>query len=92
MEKVTLAQLRARLRQLKDDEGLAVWLCPSKCYPNIGHPFNMAIRVMFNNEGFRINSPDAAINDITLQQTVDAFHYYNCNSETGNYVHYYIEA
>ena len=65
-------------------KGEAVTLCPSKCYPNTGHPFNCAIeiqqeKVIFNRE--------AGIKE--WKRIGNEFNYYNCDEERGEKTHYY---
>lgn len=85
MKKLTLAQVKAKIKKEGDWKG---WLCPSKCYPNPGHPFNLAIK--FDTKEF------IALRGIQdkltkLDKTVNEFSYYNCNKEVGTTVHYYEE-
>lgn len=102
LTKVTLTQLRARLRKLpKFIEGgsqvestLAVWVCPCKMRPMPNHPFNMAARIELNTLGYQPRKQGKNVvyrMEDSLQHFVDHFTVYNCTAETGKYVHYYIE-
>lgn len=59
------------------ERGESVTLCPSKCYPHTG-PFSCAIEVSKTDR------------DREFSRLVNEFSYYNCNSETGNGVHFYV--
>lgn len=81
LEKITKTQVKSIAKKKGD---IKVWLCPSKCYPNPSNPFNIAIEKVF--------SKDDILSD-KFESFLNSFRYYNCNSETGNTVHYYkIEA
>lgn len=79
LKKVTKSQVEAKLRK---GEAVTVWLCPSKAYPNIGHPFNCAIRFIWTPIDFL---------GLEVQRNINSFAYYNCNAELGKTVHYYLE-
>jgi hypothetical protein len=73
MKKITKTQLKSMLKKGETK----VWLCPSKCYPNAGHPFNCAIQILLTN-------------DSELDSIINNFSYYNCDAERGMSVHYYV--
>jgi hypothetical protein len=63
--------------------GFPVWFCPSKCYSNIGHPFNCAYLLQCpNDEEDRMGC---------FARSYNSFRYYNCNKETGSGVAFYID-
>lgn len=75
LKKVTKATIKALIKK----EGKANFIiCPSKCFPNFGHPFNMACEV-------------TACSVEELEKKINSFVYYNCNNELGNRVHFYIK-
>jgi hypothetical protein len=83
LTKQTKTQVLSILRKTGEWQG---FLCPSRCFPNIGHPFNMAMACEFDQQSLVIED----VNGITeFSRTVDSFHYYNCTNETGLRVHYY---
>lgn len=88
MEKITKSQVKARMKKLEAGEKLSLWLCPSNCYPNIGHPFNCAINVELEKDGEWLQDTEE---HRSLDSLINSFSYYNCNAELGNRVHYYID-
>lgn len=85
--KLTKPQVLKKMRELKDGGTFSLFLCPSKCYPSPGHPFNMAIEVEASakgvyRDGYGWTSLDVVVND---------FAYYNCTHETGIRTHFYLE-
>jgi hypothetical protein len=66
------------------NEGKTLYFVPCKVYPNYNNPWvrpydinleRIKDEVVFNN----------------FDSIVNNFEYYNCNSELGNYTHFYIE-
>jgi hypothetical protein len=90
MIKLTKTQVIARI---KKEGNVKVWLCPSKMYPHPNHPFNMAAECSFTKEDLLPKYPESKeIPDLTnFESVINSFSYYNCDSETGNRVHFYIE-
>ncbi len=58
------------------NKGTPVYLCPSKAKPHDG-VFSLAVKI----------EPE---NGSDFEKLVNAFRYYNCNSETGKNVSFYI--
>lgn len=82
--KKTKNQVRAALRKN------GVWrgfLCPSNCYPNPGHPFNLGLEVHLTKDMLEYGDTDEVVT--RLDKVLNAFQYYNCTAETGNKIHYY---
>jgi hypothetical protein len=82
-KKATKSQIVALANRLGDGEKLTVGICPSN------------IR-MFNSWGmytyFKLDNTLKTIHpnhESTLDVFVNTFKYYNCNDETGKYVHFY---
>jgi hypothetical protein len=78
MKKITKSQVKAKLKKLTDQEILTVNFLPSKT----------------SYSGFKCWVQPMEIeltNDLDeFEKTINEFMYYNCNNETGNGVHYYI--
>jgi hypothetical protein len=87
MKKLTKTQVKALI---KKEKAVKVILCPSKMYPTPGHPFNMGIETEFyldrDNNIVRANDWES----IDFENYLNSFSYYNCTSETGNGIHFYI--
>jgi hypothetical protein len=67
------------------NEGITIYIVPCKVFPDFNNnwikPFDLNIKE-FLKENEKYNNFDSRINN---------FAYYNCNSELGNYIHFYIE-
>jgi len=85
MKKLTKAQVKALI---KKQGTVKVWLCPSKAFPNPSHPFNVAGQ--YDLSSYTLPNLNSKLDH--FDRYVNEFQYYNCNSELGNSVHYYIEA
>lgn len=80
MKKLTKTQVVSRINKHGRWEG---YICPSKCSPrNDSSAFNMAMKVTFDKVQLGRGGVDKILNE---------FSYYNCNSETGNRIHFYEE-
>lgn len=77
MRKITKSQVKARIKRLKEGEKLDLTLFPSKC-----GPFN-TVWV----KGFEVEVDSLE----EFEKIVNSFSYYNCNSELGNRVHFYVK-
>lgn len=87
-EKVTKTQLTHLLRK-HGEKTIKVWMCPSKCYPNPKHPFNMARDYELNEDDLIPLDLNGGLNE--LDRIINGYRYYNCTPETGLRVHFYIE-
>lgn len=65
-------------------KGVTIWLCPSESYPNLDHPFNVAIPTSNLDR-----LPNDKETNKVFKSLSNSFKYYNCTSETGLKVHYY---
>lgn len=90
MEKKTKSQIIALVK--RSAEPVTVTLCPSKMYPNPGHPFNMSVAVTLKHEGGEVVhvSNDDPNDTQPLETLLNSFSYYNCTAETGKTIHFYV--
>ncbi|PFT50759.1 MULTISPECIES: hypothetical protein [Bacillus cereus group] len=89
--KITKAQVKSIIKKEGAFKGL---LCPSKSFPNMGHPFNMAIPVEWTQDDLKTvdvlgNEKEGELSN--MERKINEFTYYNCSAEVGKSVHYYIE-
>ena len=63
------------------------YICPSNCYPNIGHPFNLAMEMTFNKKMLKKERPEDF--STPFEKSLFSFSFYNCTSETGRTIHFY---
>jgi hypothetical protein len=86
--KLTKTQVIAKAKKLQDGQTLDVAICSSNIRPFTmwNHQFEFQI----NKDLIRVDRDDH--DGYTLQNTINNYSYYNCNSEMGRYVHYYIKA
>jgi hypothetical protein len=88
MKKITLTQLRSRLKNYPDkDKELEVYFCPSRFAPS-NHPFNMCIPISLSQKGQWLKDTEEYR---PLENLINEFMVYNCNTETGRSVHYYVK-
>lgn len=79
MTKINLTKLRNMVKKLKEGEKFTVRLVPCKLSPV--KTFGWCI----------FHDMEVSSNDFeTIEKTINSFHYYNCNYETGTRVHYYL--
>jgi hypothetical protein len=82
MKKLTAIQVKAVIRRRGSWKG---FLCPSKCYPNPGHPFNMAMELdMGKYDTLTLPEKIKKFDKIRLEYEIA-----NCNKEVGKIVHFY---
>lgn len=75
------------IKRIKEDGKWEGYITPSKCRPNPGNPFNMAMEVSFKRRDLEKEYPEAFDNPFRLK--LNAFEFYNCNAETGKEIHFY---
>lgn len=76
MIKLTLSQVRSRLNKLKDGESIKIGLLPCKANPN---------SVWISPTWLEFSDYES------LKQCANEYAYYNCNSQLGYRVSYWIE-
>jgi hypothetical protein len=82
MRKVNVTQVKSSIRKRGSWKG---FLCPSKCYPNPGSPFNMAMEIdMSRYDTLNLQQKLSKFDKIRLEYELR-----NCNTETGKRVHFY---
>ena len=74
------------------NEGSTIYLVPCKVYPDFNSPWVKPFpidlkKVKTEYEGY----PDLIELHGNFKSRINNFEYYNCNSELGNYTHFYIE-
>jgi hypothetical protein len=91
MKKVTKSQVIAQLKKLEGDQELQVSLFPSKCGP-ANTAWVKGYETSLTKDALTIEYPDnEQLKNLTkFDSLVNDFSYYNCNSELGNRVHFYI--
>lgn len=85
--KVTKSQVLAKAKKLQDGEKLEITICSSKIMPFT--PWNHQFQFQIDKNLIRVDRDDH--DGYTLENTVNNYMVYNCDSETGNYVHYYVK-
>ena len=86
-QKVTKSQVLAKAKKLQDGEKLDVAICSSKLRPF--SMWNPQFEFQVDKNLVRVDRDDH--DGYTLENTVNNYMVYNCNHETGNYVHYYVK-
>lgn len=87
MKKVTKSRVIAQLKKMPEGEILPVTLFPSNCGP-ANTTWVKGFEIQLNNEFLQPAYKDAEFTG--FDSLVSDFSYYNCNSELGKRVHFYI--
>ncbi len=85
--KLTKTQVLSKAKKLQENELLDVAICSSKVRPFT--MWNQQFEFQINKDLVRVDRNDH--DGYTFENTVNNYSYYNCNSEMGNYVHYYVK-
>lgn len=82
-ERIYKFQLKDKMKKLADNETMTVMFLPSKANPYSN---------WFKGVGVAVTNKGVVVGDeiVDLDKYINEFAYYNCNSELGNRVAYYI--
>jgi hypothetical protein len=93
MIKLTKSQVVAKLKRLSENETINITLCPSNCYPNPNAMWKIFVDIDLSKEDIvpcNVLGDYDESNINNFERHINSFAYYNCNSELGNRVHFYI--
>lgn len=84
--KVTKSQVKKELAKLKHGETLGIIFLPSKANINSYWVHRLLIEYDMYEERFTLDGEVS-----TFEQDINTFKYYNCNTELGKNIHFYIK-